>query len=103
MLEIYRTQRLYQIENGPFSESFEVVETGDTFKGIFDRSHREEGNDSGNVSRKTVATHIMVATIPEALEGQGRTVTIKRVDTGVVYKYNKSALDTEGIPILWLV
>jgi len=99
----YQTQRLYQIEEGPFSESFEIVGKSGTFKGIFDRAHKEESTDGGNVSRKTVGTRIMVAGIPSALINLERKAKIKRVSTGVVYQYNKAGEDLEGVPILWLV
>ena len=103
MLDAYYTQRLYQVENSPFSETFEIVGTDDTFNGIFDRAHQEESRSGGGVSRKTVGTRIMVATIPDALDGLERAAEITRVSTGETYKYNKPGKDLEGVPILWLV
>lgn len=106
MTDIYKTQRLYQVESGPFSETFEIVgpvEPLGTFSGIFDLAHTESSMDNGHVSRKTVATHIMVATIPTELVGKERTATIRRVSTDTTYKYNKAGEDIEGVPLLWLV
>ena len=97
-LDIYRDHREEQLENGPFSETFQIV-GGSTFKGVFDRSHMEENKDSGNVRQKKLYPRILVSEVPSGLTPN---VTKIQREEGTEFTFKFSAIDDEGIEYLWL-
>lgn len=98
-LEIYRTHRLEQTENGTFSEEFEIV-GGLKFWGIFDNAHSEGMTDSGKVIQRPNQKRILVNKIPETLVL--KVSQIVRIVNGQIYLYAKKGYDDEGVPVLWL-
>ena len=98
-IDILRQHRTNQIELSPSSETFQIV-GGSTFKGIFDRAHKEDDKDSGNVTQKKLTPMIMVSTIPAGLTPRTSEITRETVDK--TFKLNFIGKDEEGIPILWL-
>lgn len=98
-LDLYRQQRDYQVEDGQFSEEFQIV-GGDTFRGVWDLAHMQDNKDRGNVMQKKLNPRIMISTIPAGLEE--RTTQITRVSTLETFTYFFVDKTDEGIPILWL-
>lgn len=98
-IDIMRQHRTNQIELSPSSETFQIV-GGSTFIGIFDRAHKEDNKDSGNVTQKKLTPMIMVSTIPAGLIEQSSEIT--RETPGETFVFNYVGKDDEGIPILWL-
>lgn len=97
-IDLYREQRKKQVEDGPFSETFQIV-GGDTFKGVFDKSHIEENKDAGNVLQKKLYPRILCNIEPSGLDP--RVTKIQREDS-TEFTYNFTGLDKEGIVLLWL-
>lgn len=98
-IDILRQHRADQIELSPSSETFQIV-GGSTFKGIFDRAHKEDNKDSGNVLQKKLTPLIMVSTIPAGLTERSSQIT--RETVGETFTFSYVGKDEEGIPILWL-
>ena len=98
-LEIIRNQRLYEVENSPFAQEFQIV-GGDTFKGTFDHSYIEDGKeDGGNIRQRGRVPRIYVATIPVGVI-KGVEITFESKSFHVK---GNSSLDDEGVPVIWLV
>lgn len=99
-IDIMNQHRSDQLELSPSSEEFQIV-GGGTFFGIFDESHIEDkSNTKINTTQKKISPRIMVSTRPSGLDEM--TTVIQRADlTEFTFKFY--GIDTEGIPIIWLV
>ena len=98
-VDALREQRKAQIEESPFSETFQIV-GGSTFKGIFNRANRQGRKDPGNVKPMILNPSIMVDSRPEGII-EHETI-IEREDGVSKYTFSSYDTDEEGIPILWL-
>lgn len=89
------------VEGSPSSETFTIDPEGSpsTFKGIFDNSNMEGGEDSGHVTQKKRIARIMVSSVPDGLT---KGITIDR-ENGDRYHYSGDpARDDEGMAVIWL-
>ena len=96
-VDIMNIHRGNQIKLSPSSEVFQIV-GGSPFNGIFDNSHIENKNDSGNVKQKKRFPRIMVDTITAEMI-QGAEVTFPDSSTKVIAFHGR---DENGVPLLWL-
>lgn len=96
-VDIMNSHRASQIQLSPSSEEFQIV-GGSTFYGIFDNSHIEDKNDSGNVQQKKRSLRIMVDTITSEMVS-GASVLLPDATTKTISFNGK---DENGVPILWL-
>jgi len=96
----YNDNKVYLLENSPFSEMFGIIGTTNTFKGIFDRAFIEGSQDKGNVTNRKLLARILVATVPTGLIP--RVSKITRED-GTEYLFGYAGIDDEGIQHLWLI
>lgn len=102
-LEIIRNQRLYEVENSPFAQEFTIVGAPvgqDTFKGTFDHSYIEDGDeDKGHIRQRGRVPRISVASIPAGIV-KGVEITFESKSFHVK---GNPGLDDEGVPVIWLV
>jgi len=97
ILEYHREQA---VENSPSSETFTIVGSGSTFKGIFDKSAVNESEDSGHVTEKNIHARIMVAKRPSGLtERSTKIVRENGIDT---YTFSFYDIDEMGQGLLWM-
>ena len=97
-LGLIRDQRLYEVENSPFAQEFQIV-GGDTFRGTFDHSYIEDGDeDNGHIRQKGRVPRIYVATIPTGIV-KGVEITFESKSFHV---QGNPGLDDEGVPVIWL-
>lgn len=100
-LDIYRTQREEQVENGNFSEDFIVDPSGaaTTIKGIYDESYITDERDQGNVRQQKRKPVILVATRPDNIIPKTTQILV-RTETMTIQKIDE---DAEGITRMWLL
>lgn len=96
-IDALNVQKKAQIEESPFSETFQIV-GGGSFKGIFDDAYDTGMSDGGNVTQRSTCPAIMVYEEPAGLVKGSE---ILREDL-TSFKWRRTGLDTEGIPVLWL-
>lgn len=102
-INILRDQRKAQIEESPFSETFQIVDSDLTFKGIFDEAHEESNKDGGNVRQKKTVPVILVSERPEGITERTTKIQREEWETGdPEYTFNLYGKDKEGVPVLWL-
>lgn len=96
-----RTQRKFEIEEGPFSEAFYLDPSGvrASFRGIYDEPYSVGDKDSGQVRQQMRKPRIIVDTIPEGVIPQTTLVEVR----GVVTLIQKVDRDPEGVPRMWLL
>lgn len=99
MLQAHIDQRKFILEQSPFSESFQIV-GGVLFNGVFDESTEERSADNSGVTSKVINSRVIVPTLPTGLVN--RVTNVVRLLTGITYKVTACAVDTEGIPVIWL-
>ena len=96
-VDIMNIHRANQIKLSPSSEEFQIV-GGSVFYGIFDNSHIQDKNDSGNVKQKKRFARIIVDTITAEMV-QGVEVLFPDSSTKAIAFHGR---DENGVPILWL-
>lgn len=100
-LDVYDTQRLFQVEDGPFSEPFYLDPTGarTEIKGIYDEPYLAGEKDTGNVRQQLRKPRILVNSIPSGVVAKSTMIEVRGDD----YKINKLDRDPNGIPRMWLL
>lgn len=100
-LDIYSAHRNYQVEDGPFSETFYLDPEGarTEVKGIYDEPYFAADKDIGNVRQKTRKPRVLVSSPPS---GVVPTVTKIEVRSGV-YTIQTIDRDPDGVPRMWLL
>lgn len=97
--DIFNSHKVFQVEQGPFSEEFEIT-GGSKFKGIFDRCYKEGPQDKGNVVNRKLEARILCASVPIGMIP--RVTNITR-ESGETYIFSYAGIDDEGISYLWLI
>ena len=99
-IDMLNEDRKNQVEESPSSEEFSVVDSIETFKGIFDRALFQSKTDEGNVRGNYMRPLIMVSTIPSFLVEEDSVIVR---ENGESYTFKYADKDEEGVPVLWLV
>ena len=95
-LDIMKQHQTDLFDLGSFSETFSY--SGGTFSGIFDHSHIEDNEDSGNVMQKKRYPRIIVGDRPSNLS-EDEVITR---ENGTTYKFKRDGKDDFGAVVLWL-
>lgn len=100
-LDYFDAQRLFQVENGPFSEPFYLDPSGarTVVRGIYDEPYLSGDNDSGNVRQQLRKPRILVNAIPSGVIAQATQIEVR----GDVYTMQKFDRDPNGVPRIWLL
>ncbi len=88
------------VELSPSSQTFTLDpnDSAISFEGIFDNSHIEDNEDSGNVKQNRKIPRIIVS---EILQGMVRDAIV--TDGTDRWTISKADKDDEGISVIWLV
>lgn len=100
-LELYDSQRDYQLEEGNFSEDFIIDPLGSAtvIKGVYDESYIIEHTDQGNFRQQKRKPVILLSTEPDSIVAKTTKITVR----GIVRTIQKIDRDPNGIPRLWLL